>query len=296
MTPYLRTPDLLAALMVAVIWGVNFVAAKFGLHYFAPLFLMGLRFLLVAVVLLPITGKPTIPLDKAFWIAVTYGVGYHALLFTGVWHGLDVATSIITVQLNVPFTSLLGVWFLGDKLGWRRIVGMVVAFSGILIITGSPTVLHEPYAFSLVLLAAGCWALFNIQMKQLGSVQIFSFLAWVSVFTAPLLFLLSWLLEPPQLPLLSATPLSAVGSIAYMAILSTIVGFGSWFRLLSHYSVHQIAPFSMLMPVFGIVAAILTLGEPLTWQIFIGGIITLVGVTVIVLRRPKNVIEGAIAN
>ncbi len=296
MSSTLRTPDFLTALLIAMTWGVNFVAAKFGLYYFSPLFLMALRFLLVAAILLPLTGKPTIPLQKAFWMALTYGVGYHALLFTGVWQGLDVATSIITVQLNVPFTSLLGVWLLGDTLGWRRIVGMIIAFAGILVITGSPTVLSQPLAFSLALLASLCWALFNIQMKRLGNIHIFSFLAWVSAFSAPLLFLLSFLLEPPQLAKLTETPLTAIASIAYMAILSTIGAFGAWFRLLSRYSVHQIVPFSMLMPVFGIIAAIVILDEPLTWQIIAGGMITLIGVTIIVLRRPKTVIEGAITN
>lgn len=296
MNPSLKASDFCAALMVAMIWGVNFVAAKFGLHYFAPLELMGLRFLLVALVLLPFTGKPTFPLRKAFLVAVTYGLGYHALLFTGVWQGLDVATSIITVQLNVPFTSLLGVWFLHDRLGWHRIAGMIVAFLGIMIIVGSPNVLREPLAFLLVLGAAGCWALFNIQLKQLGSVNILSFLAWVSAFSAPMLFFLSWLIEPPQLPLLAHTPLAAIGSIFYMALLSTVVGFGMWFRLLHRYSVHQIVPFSMLMPVFGIIAAILTLDEPLSWHVGVGGVLTLIGVAIIVLRRPKAVAEGAVTN
>lgn len=296
MSSSLKYYDLFLALMVAVIWGVNFVVAKFGLHYFAPLFLMGLRFLLVAVLLLPFMGKPSIPLRKAFWVSVTYGAGYHGLIFTGVWMGLDVATSIITVQLNVPFTSLLGIFFLKDKLGWHRITGMIVAFIGITIIVGSPNVLNAPLAFLLVLGSAICWAIFNIQLKQLGSVNIFSFLGWMSAFCAPQLFLLSWFLEPPQIPLLADTPLSAIGSILYMALLSTILGFGLWFRLLQRYSVHQIVPFSMLMPIFGIIAAILILDEPLSWQVIVGGLSTLVGVAIIVLRRPKAIIEGAVIN
>lgn len=295
MFPSLTRRDLFLALTVSLVWGVNFVVAKIGLHYFAPLFLTALRFLMVTIVLLPFCTKPSIPLKKAFIISVMYGVGYHALLFTGVWKGLDIPTSIIAVQLNVPFTSLLGVLFLQDRLGWRRIAGMFIAFTGIVIIVGSPTVLGNPFAFLLALAAALCWAIFNIQLKQLGKTPIFSFLFWVSLFSTPQLFLLSWLLEPPQLPALMQISWVPLGSIAYMALLSTILGFGLWFRLLHRYSVHQIVPFSMLMPVFGIISAILMLDEPLTWHIALGGIITLSGVAIIVLRRPVIIVEGAIA-
>ena len=290
---HLLLKDILLAITVALIWGVNFVMAKFGLHHFPPLFLMGIRFALVAAVLLPFSLKPRVRLRDIFLLSVTYGVGYHALLFTAVYMGIDVATSIVSVQMNVPFTSLIGALYLKDHLGWRRILGMVIAFAGIILIVGSPTVLSHKLAFAMVIMAAFCWAMFNVHVKTLGKIDILPFLAWVSLFTAILLFTISAGCEHGQLQaLMTTTPMAAL-SIIYMAILSTIVAFGLWFYLLHHYSVHQVVPFSMLMPVFGIVAAIIMLHEQLSWHVALGGAVTIVGVTIIVLRRPKLVAEGA---
>jgi len=292
----LKTQDIFLAITVALIWGVNFVMAKFGLHHFPPLFLMALRFLMVAAVLIPFVGRPRESLKAIFLMSVTYGVGYHALLFTGVYFGLDVATSIVSVQMNVPFTSLIGALYLKDHLGWRRIVGMIIAFSGIMLIVGSPDVMGNPLAFIMVIAAAFCWALFNIQVKKLGKIDIMPFLAWVSFFTAIQLFALSAIFEQHQISLLQTITFPAFFSIFYMAMLSTVLGFGLWFYLLNRYSVHQVVPFSMLMPVFGILSAIMLLDEHLTWHVLLGGSVTIVGVTIIVIRKPKIIAEGAVVS
>lgn len=292
----MKIKDILIAITIALVWGVNFVMAKFGLQHFPPLFLMALRFLLVAAILLPFVPKPQQRFRDMFLMSITYGIGYHALVFTAVYLGLDVSTSIIGVQMNVPFTSLIGAYYLKDHLGWRRIIGMAIAFGGIIIIAGSPNVLGNPLAFAMVIGAAFCWALYNIQVKKLGTIEIMPFLAWVSLFTAIEMFILSALTEHHQLHLLQTITYPAFFSIIYMSLLSTVLGFGLWYYLLNRYSVHQVVPFTMLMPVFGIISAIIILDEQMTWQVLLGGIVTIAGVSIIVLRRPKIIAEGAVVS
>jgi O-acetylserine/cysteine efflux transporter len=292
----MRITDILLAIIVTLIWGINFVATKYGLYHFPPIFLMGLRFAVVAIVLVPFVPRPNIPFKHLYFASLTQIVGYHALLFTAVWKGTDISTSAITIQLNVPITAILGVYFLKDKLHWRRITGMIIAFMGIVLVVGSPDVVENKNGFWLLVASAACWAIFNVHLKMLGSIKVLPLMAWSSLISIPHLFILSYIFEPINKEMMHVIPMSAIYSVLYMSLLSTIVGFGIWFYLLKRHPVNQVAPFSLLVPVFGIISAVICLGETLTWQIATGGIITLIGVAIIVIRRPQVVAEGSALN
>ncbi|MFN7095171.1 MAG: EamA family transporter [Burkholderiales bacterium] len=288
--------DICFAILVVFIWGVNFVAAKVGLNHLPPILLMSLRFLLVALSLLPFLKKPECSWRTLFILALSYGLAYHSLLFTAVWMGIDVSTSVIAAQLNVPFTSILGVWFLDDKIGWRRLLGMIIAFSGIIIIFGNPVVTQHPIAFLMLIAAAWCWAIFNVQLKMIKEYSILNLLGWISILATPMLFLTSYLFEGAQWHQLWLVDKNDIFSLAYMSILATVCGFGLWSHLLKRHPVSQVAPFSMLMPIFGVLAASLFLDEPLTWHKLWGGSLTLIGVALIILRRPHMTTGGAAVN
>lgn len=290
----MKIRDIFLAIVVAVVWGMNFTVTKIGLEHFPPLMLMGMRFLLVAILLAPFLKKITLTRKQIYLISLTYGVCYHALAFSGLWLGVDAAIGIIAVQMQVPFTALLGVIILHDTIGWRRILGMITAFAGIVIIVDSPNVLANITGFMLIVIAAFLWSIYNIQIKKWGTPNILPFLAWLSLISAPQLLFLSFLFESNQINLLLTAPLSAVLSVAYIVIFSTIVGLGIWSYLIHHYSVQQISPFSMLAPVFGVISAALLLHEKLGPHLIIGGLITITGVTIIVLRKPDIVPENAI--
>lgn len=287
----MKISDILLAILVALVWGINFVMAKLGLQHFPPMMLMGLRFGIVALLFLPFYLRTPVPHKPLFLMALVYGLGYHALAFTGLWQGLSVSAGVLAVQMHVPFTALLGIWWLKDPLGWRRTLGMAIAFSGMVIVVGSPSVMEHVQGFILVLMSAVCWAIYNIQVKQL-KMPVRPFLAWFSFYSAILLVSASLLTEPISLALFTSIPTPAICSLTYMALLTTIVGLGLWSYLIGHYSVHQVTPFSMLAPVFGIIGASLILHEQIGMQVLLGGAITIIGVTVIVLRRPALIAEG----
>lgn len=276
------------ALMVLImlVWGANFVVAKLGLQELPPLLLTGLRFALVAALLVWFAPPPRGYLPSILALSVTLGSLHFALMFSGLTR-IDASVAAIAIQLQVPFAALLAAFFFDDRLGWRRAGGMVLAFVGIVLIVGEPRVGAELPYLLMVIAASFVWAVGNIQVRRLEQVDGLTLNAWISLFSAPQLILLSLLLEDGQLAALEAAGWRGWGSIAYMTVIVTIVGYGLWYRMVARYPTNQTMPFTLLAPVFGVLSGVLALGEPLTWQIVLGGLATVGGVGIIVLRRPK---------
>lgn len=276
------------AVLVALIWGGNYVASKIGMQAFPPFFYTALRFALVALVLLPFVKPPPLP---AMWrlaqVALVLCVGHMGLILVAIHQGLSVGGAAVVVQMGVPFSCLLGVFLLNDRMGKWRILGMFLAFAGIIIVADSPNVVEHPWAFVIALLSALFWAVSNIQIKKLGEVDVFPLLAWKALFATPMLLAVSYAVEGPQWQQLSAAPLASWVGLAYTAFFSTIVAFGLWSWLLRLHPVSLVAPFSLLVPVAGVAAGQLFFAEALSPELLVGGALTLVGVGVITLRRPR---------
>jgi O-acetylserine/cysteine efflux transporter len=281
------------AAFVAAAWGGNFVAAKYGLAYFPPFFLSSMRFFIVAVILSPFL--PRIGLKQVRLIAilsVTLGTLHLALLFYAMHIGLNIASTAILSQMGVPFACLLGAIFLNDRLGVWRTGGMAVAFTGIAIVSGTPNAFEHPLAMSVALLSSFFWGVANLLMKSIGNMSIFKLLAWLCLFTAPQLLIISAMFENNQVELLLNIPAYVAWSVAYTAIMSTIVGYGIWYYLMAKYQLTQVAPFSLLAPIFGITFGKIFFSEPLPLQTIIGGAVAIIGVAVIIIRRPKLAVLG----
>ncbi|NIR30952.1 MAG: EamA family transporter [Gammaproteobacteria bacterium] len=280
----MRVSDALLAALVMALWGFNLVAAKLGMRELPPILLIALRFTVVALVLVWFVRPPWERMGRILGLSVTLGGLHFSLMFTGLAR-VDASAAAIAIQLQVPFAALLAVWAFGDRLGWRRAAGMLVAFLGIGLIAGTPRVSQSLEGLGLVLAAGFVWAVAAIQIKRLGPINGFALNGWVALFAAPQLFLASLLVERPQWETLARATWMGWGAVLYMAVLVTIVGYGVWYRLLARYDVNQAMPFTLLVPVFGVLSGVLVLGEPLTRQMLIGGLLTLTGVALIVLRR-----------
>jgi len=276
----------LLALLVMLIWGLNFVMAKVGLTEIPPILLTGLRFSLVALVMVPFVPRPREKLGQILALSLTLGSLHFSLMFSGL-KDVDASVAAIAVQVQVPFSSLLAALFFSDRLGWRRSIAMVIAFAGVVLIAGEPRMETKVVPLGMVIIAAFVWAIGNIQIKQLGLMNAFSVNAWVALFTAPQLLIASALFESGQIEAIAAASWMTGASIAYMAIVVTIGGYGLWYYLVPRYPVNQTMPFLLLVPVFAVLFGVWLLGELLTWQMIVGGLLTLAGVGVIVVRRPS---------
>ena len=273
--------------VVMAVWALNFPIAKIGLAQLPPMLLMTLRFALVAVLLLPFVKRPQGQWRQILPISVTLGLLHFALMFTGLSR-LDAATAAIAIQLQVPFASILAAVFLGDRLGWRRALGMAIAFGGVGFIAGEPRLQGQYLALGFVLAAAAMWSIANLQVKLLGKVDGMMLIAWTAVFAAPQLLVASLLLETGQLEALAAADWRAFASVAYQAAFVVVLGYGLWYWLLQRYDVNQAMPFTLLVPPFAVIAAIVFLDETLTLPMALGGGMTVLGVGIIVLRRPRT--------
>lgn len=278
--------DVAATLFIMAIWGGNFVVAKVALTEFSPMFVMFLRFALVASAIVPFVRMPR---EKLWGIAVfsfLLGTLHFPLMFTGL-QGLDAATTSIAAQLSVPFSSLIAAVVFKDRLGWRRALGMAVAFAGIGVIAGEPRVLSNIGHLLLVVGAAVSFAFANIHVKGMGEVDGFALTGWMALFAAPQLLVTSMLAEGNQWAQLTQASWVGWACVLYMAVMVSVVSYGLWYPLLRRYDVNQTMPLTLTVPVFGVAAGILFLDEPLTPALLGGGLLTLAGVAVVAIRRPR---------
>ncbi len=276
------------AILVAALWGANFVAARAGIAEVPPFLLTAVRFAVTALILVPFFPRPDRgKLKQIALLSLTLGVLHFSMLFAALEKGLDIASCAVVAQLGVPFSCLLGAVFFKDTIGFWRMLGLVVSFAGIFVIAGNPNVLAHPLGFGIALFGAFFWGVANIQIKRMGEVGIFSFLGWMALFAVPLLLMVSLAVEGNPLPYLQQASWRVPLALTYTVLGSTLGGYGLWYFLIRQYPLSQVAPYSLLSPLFSILAAYIFYGEGLTWQVTAGGLLTIAGVAVIVVRRPK---------
>lgn len=275
--------DLLTALTVVTLWGLNFVAVKVALGVLPPFLLTGIRFGLVALALAPFYRPRLEQLPGIAGIGLVLGCGHFGLLFLGL-SGMDAASAAITTQLGVPFSALLAWAVFREKLGLTRAIGMGMAFIGVALLAGEPTLPHAgPLLLAVTAMAA--WAISNVQVKRLGAIDPLVLNGWMALFSCPMLLTLSFALEQNQggTLLRAAEDWKVMGGMAFTVIASSLVAYTLWYRLLARHPMNRVVPLTMLNPVIGVAGGVLVLGEPLGWHKLAGGAITIAGVAVVQL-------------
>ncbi len=169
-----------AALIVVVLWALNFIVGKVGLTELPPFLMLALRFALVALLLLPFLGRA----ERRRWplvlaIAVVLGGCHFGLMFFGLAH-VDAGPAAIAIQLTVPFSALLGCVFFGERIGRAQILGMAFAFAGVYLLAGEPSRMTSPRHLFAVAAAAFAWAAANVLIKRLGPINVFTLNGWVA--------------------------------------------------------------------------------------------------------------------
>ncbi len=276
----------LQALLVVMIWGLDFVVAKIVLAHFPPFFLLTLRFGIAGVLLIPFLKKPSIPIKKLIAVALTFSILHAGLIYLSLRMGLDASVSVIAGQMRVPLALILSVIFLREIIHWRSITGISLSIIGTLIIVGAPNVLGNYWAFLAALGGALGWAVYNTLVKLIPAIEYFTLMGWISIISTPILFIISLTFESLPLNHMPDIPFNVFIGMIYLVSISTILSQSLWYMILRKYEISQIAPYTLMVPVMGIISAIIFLSEKLTWPTVIGGILTLAGVAVVIWRRP----------
>lgn len=286
-SPQLTPMAIAMAVIVALCWGGNFTASKIAMEHFPPFLTVLLRFVAVVLVLAPFAIRQRVNMRDMFVISLCYITLHFTLIFFGMAQGLSISSTVIAVQLGAPFSCVLAAIFYDDRLGPWRSFGMMVAFIGVLLIAGTPNVVNHWDAFLLVVAGAFAWASANVYMKRVGNIGVASFLFWPALLSLPQVGLLTWLMEAGQWERVTTAPLSAWLGILYSMVFSTLIGYGLWYRLLKTYPLSRVTPFSLLVPVIGIGGGMVVYGETVTTLLITGGMMTILGVAIITVRRPK---------
>lgn len=278
--------DALLTVVLLLIWGLNFVISKMGLAEIPPLLFVGLRFAIAAAILLPFARMPRERMGVIFILATIFAAHF-SFQYMGL-NGMDVGLTAVAGQAQVPFSAILSAIIFKDYIGWRRALGLAIAFLGIFVLFGEPRLSAHPLPLFFVLTAAMLWSIANIMIKRMGPIDSYALNAYLALFLAPDLFVASWAFEEDHLQVLREAGWIGWGAVLFNALLVTVVSYAIWYRLLHRYPVNYIMPITMLVPVLGVLFGVLLLDEPLTWPIVAGGLVTLAGVGIIIMRRPRT--------
>lgn len=290
MTSSRLTPgDWASALTVVVLWGLNFVAVKTALRDLPPFLLTSVRFLAVAAMLAPFFRPRPAQLPGILGIALVLGVGHFGMLFFGL-AGMDAATTAIVTQLGVPFSALLAWAVFGETLGLARLGGLVLAFGGVAVLAGEPT-LPALLPLGVAIAAMVAWAFSNVQIKRIAPIDPMALNGWMALFSAPMLFMVSLAVEDGQAAAIATADWKTWTGLAYTTIGSSVIAYSLWYRLLGRHDMNRVVPVTLLGPVVAVTGGVLMLGEVLSWQKVVGGLVTVAGVAVVqfATNRPPPV-------
>ena len=275
--------QIIMALFVPLLWGLGFVFAKGAINHFPPILLMAFRFSLTALVLVWFTPLPVGKFFELFKIAIVAAAIQYSFTFTGV-KGLEAGLASIIVQLEVPFLVILGALLLREKPGYKKWIGIAISFVGVAIMSQQDELSGSFISIALVLSGCFAWALGQVMVRKLKDVSGMQVTAWIAVFAAPQLFLMSAIFENGQEEAIrTANPL-VWWTVLYLGLVMTCLGYYFWNTLIRHHDVSKVAPFLLLLPVFSVLGGNVFLGETITLEKFYGGATILLGIGVIVLN------------
>lgn len=287
----MNTRDRCLGILVAVLWGLNFLAIRVGLDQFPPFFFNALRFLVIAVPVLLFVRPPKVPIKWLLLYGVGFGILQFAFLFSAMNAGMPTGLASLVLQSSAPFTVVLGALLLRERISRRQILGISVAIAGMALIGYDRAQAATLLPVLLTLLAGLCWAFGNLGNKLAAS-------TWSGHSTPgePMRLML-WMCVVPPVPMLALSAITegpttgwvaladafspegwqALAGIGYIAVFGTLVGSGLWTMLMSRHQAGVVAPFSLLVPVVGIAGAWLFLSEEPSPLSLIGGAVVIAG-------------------
>ena len=255
------------ALLVTFIWGTNFVIIRYGLDELAPFTFAALRFALVAFPLVFIFPKPNTSWLNLASYGLFIGFGQFGLLYWVMQENITPGLASLLLQMQVFFTVLLALLLMNEKVSLRQVLGLGLSFAGLAVIFLYTDGQTTRPGIAVALVAAASWACGNIIVKKSGDVDILAFIVWSSVFSIPPLVLMAWYFDGMDgiAQNIRQASLMTWVAVLWQSIGNTLIGYGLWNLLLNRYSAAIVTPWALLVPVFGMSASAVLLGEPVLW-------------------------------
>jgi len=287
----MKTRDIFIALLVPVVLGFGFVIAKPAMQYFPPYLLMGMRFTIPALILVwwfPLPKGLYFDLFKVSLIGSTLQYG---LTYTGL-NIIDASSAVLLVQLEVPFGIVIAFFLLKEIPTLKNIVGLVIAFIGVFILTGAPNLEGKYVGVLLTLSGAFTWALGAVMAKPLSKkIGAFALMTWLCVFSGPMLLLVSLVFDGNPITYFISANLNSWLTVIFLGFIMQPVGYAAWYYVLKKYPINKVMPVLLVLPVTGLLTSIFLLGEDPPKQVFLGGLVIIFGVGMILFTRSNKKIR-----
>ncbi|MFT3810066.1 MAG: DMT family transporter [Micropepsaceae bacterium] len=294
----MRLRDFLILVAICLVWGYSNVLSKIVIGHWGvpPLFFAAARFAIVALVTLPwLLPMPKPPLRIAL-IAILMGAGNFALLFLGLQTASPSAVAIV-VQLAVPFTTLLSIVMLGERIHWRRGLGIALTLAGVLLVVAKPEGMTLSAGLWFIVAAAFAGSLGAVLMKRTDSVAPLRFQAWVGIISFAPLALATALFEQGQWDAATNAGWGFVGALLFAALIVSVAGHSAYYWLIGRYEANLLSPLTLMTPLATIGFGVWLTGDHIDTQMMIGAALAFVGVLIVALRtRTRGPLEVAQGN
>ena len=281
--------DTLIASLVPIFLGFGFVIAKPAMVDFPPILLMGLRFTFAASILIWWFPIPKKYLKKIFIAALIANVLQYSLTYSGL-NLIDASAAVLLVQTEVPFGVLFAFFMLKEKPNLRSMIGISIAFAGVYILTGSPNLDGKIVGIGLTIIGSAVWALGQVLVKPLSKeINPLALVAWLALFSGPILIIISSILDGNTYENIKTASMNSWIIAIYLGFIMQPITYGCFYYVLKNNPMYKVLPIvTMGIPLTGLLAAVFLLGEKPTVELFIGGIVILIGVVMIVFKTSKK--------
>ena len=281
--------DTFVASLVPIFLGFGFVIAKPAFESFPPVLLMGLRFMFAASILIWWFPIPRGYLKKIFIASFIANTLQYSITYSGL-NLIDASAAVLLVQTEVPFGVIFAYFMLREKPTVRALIGISIAFVGVYILTGSPNLDGKFIGIGLTIIGSATWALGQVLVKPLSKeINPLALVAWLALFSAPILIVFSAVLDGNTINYLSNAKFEHWIIAIYIGFIMQPITYGCFYYVLKNNPLYKVLPIvTMGIPPTGLLAAIFLLGEKPTQELFIGGVIIIVGVILIVFTKNKE--------
>ncbi|MFM9897802.1 EamA family transporter [Sphingorhabdus sp.] len=267
---------LLLAIAVMAVWGTNFVVIKLALTHLPPLWLATLRFTCAFLPAAFFLKRPAVPVSNLAAYGILIGAGQFGLLFLAMKSYITPGLASLVVQIQVFFTIALSMRLTGERVRGFQWAALGLATSGLAVILTHSDGSATPLGLILVVMAAFCWSSGNMVSRAAVKVDMLAYVVWASIFAVPPLLILALLFEgaPAFMAGVHAATATTWAAVVWQAVGNTMFGYGIWGWLLARHPAATVAPMALLVPIFGMGASALFLGEPLqNWKLLAAALV-----------------------
>ena len=279
--------DLFLMFLVCFVWAAHTVVSKIVVSdlEIPPLFYAAIRFGIVAALAIPWLLPAPRPWWRILLVGFLMGGGGFALFFLGI-KTASPSTAAVVSQLGLPMTTLLSVFMLGERIFWRRGLGIVLTFVGGVIVMWDPNS-GFPLSLGLILILGSAFtgSLAAVMMKQIGGVRPLQFQAWIGLASVVPLAALTLSLETGQIVKATEAGWTFVAALLFSALVVSLLAHSIYYGLIGKYPANLIAPLTIMNPLLTVVLGILVTGDQFDGRMALGTSIALCGVLIIALRR-----------